>query len=270
MSVPLISYHQHAPLLTAEDERTLAQAIEAGRAAADRIADGIERADDHDLAEEGVAAKAAFVEANIRLVLSTARSFHTPSHVDRNDVIQDGILGLERAVDRFDWRKGYKFSTYATWWIRQGMQRGLENTGSTIRIPAHRNSELRVALATSVDASEELPEHLRKIAAITTVDSLDRVGDETQQSLADSLACADDGPDVVVEHAVDRDAIEQLLDTLDPTTRSIVERRFGFGDRSPQTYAALAREFGMSHESVRRRVIKALTTLRPRAEAIAA
>lgn len=185
-------------------------------------------------------------------------------------MIQDGIVGLERAVDRFDWRKGYKFSTYATWWIRQSMQRGLENTGSTIRIPAHRNSELRVALATSVNDGEDLPEHLQRIAAITTLDSIDRTGDETQQTLAESLACGNDGPDVAAEHAVDRDAIKQLLDSLEPTTRQIIERRFGFGDEPPQTYAALARSFDMSHESVRRRVIKALATLRPRAEAMAA
>jgi len=270
MSVPAISHFQSAPLLSAEDERDLAQTIERGRAAAQRLSDGGGLDGDQHLVQDGAVAKQTFVESNIRLVLSTARSFRTPSHVDRNDVIQDGILGLERAVDRFDWRKGYKFSTYATWWIRQSMQRGFENTGSTIRIPAHRSSELRVALATAKAGVDELPEALRRVAAITTLDSIDRVTDDSQQSLTDSLASNDDGPDVMMERSIDRDAVLCLLDDLDPVTRQIVEQRFGFGQEPPQTYAALAVRFEMSHESVRRRVIKALTHLRPRATALAA
>lgn len=274
MSVPSISHFQRAALLTAEDERLLAQRIELGREAALRIESGTGQCDDTALVKDGFRAKHAFVEANVRLVLSTARSFRTPAHVDRNDVIQDGIVGLEKAVDRFDWRKGYKFSTYATWWIRQGMQRGLENTGATIRIPAHRNSELRVALATSEGGHADLPPHLQKIAALTSIDSIDRAigasGDESSQSVADLMASADEGPDVLVEHSSDLSAVQQLLESLDDTTRAIIEHRFGFDDRQPQTYAAIAETFNMSHESVRRRVLKALTRLRPDAEALAA
>lgn len=274
MPVPSITHFQRAALLTAQDERQLAQAIEAGRDAHLRIEAGDELVGDATLVSEGTTAKHAFVEANVRLVLSTARSFRTPPHVDRNDVIQDGIVGLERAVDRFDWRKGYKFSTYATWWIRQGMQRGLENTAATIRIPAHRNTELRVALATSERGHADLPSHLQKIAALTSIDSIDRSvtmsGDETGQSMADLVACAEEGPDVLHEHSSDFSAVHHLLDTLDDTTRAIIEHRFGFGDHQPQTYAAIAKSFSMSHESVRRRVIRALTLLRPDAEAMAA
>ena len=275
MSVPSISHHQRAALLTAEDERSLAHRIEVGRQAMDRIRTGTAQPTDHQLAARGRQAKLQFVESNIRLVISTARSFRTPAHVDRNDVIQDGIIGLERAVDGFDWRKGYKFSTYATWWIRQSMQRGLENTGATIRIPAHRNSELRVALATSSAGLDDLPEHLRKIAALSSIDSIDRTindwsGNDGQQHVADSLASIDDGPDLLTEQSLDRAAVHQLLERLDPTTRSIMEQRFGFGDQPPQTYAAMASRFDMSHESIRRRVLHALATLRPAAEALAA
>lgn len=275
MSVPRISHFQRAALLNTEDERNLARRIEAGRAAGLRVESGNQLPGDASLIAKGTKAKHEFVEANVRLVLSTARSFRTPPHVDRNDVIQDGIIGLEKAVDRFDWRKGYKFSTYATWWIRQGMQRGLENTGSTIRIPAHRNSELRVALATSEGSHADLPPHLQKIAALTSIDSIDRSigsspGDESSLSVADFIACDDEGPAVLVEQSSDFSAAHRLLDSLDDTTRSIIEHRFGFGDRQPQTYAAIAESFGMSHESVRRRVIKALTLLRPDAEAMAA
>jgi len=274
MSVPSISHFQSAALLTADDERDLAQRIELGREAGHRIESGEERVDDADLVADGIRARHRFIEANVRLVLSTARSFRTPPHVDRNDVIQDGILGLERAVDRFDWRKGYKFSTYATWWIRQGMQRGLENTAATIRIPAHRNSELRVALATSEGGHAELPPHLQKIAALTSIDSIDRPaglnGDDNKQSMADLMACDSEGPDVLVEQSSDCSAVHHLLESLDDTTRGIIEHRFGFGERPPQTYAAIAESFNMSHESVRRRVLKALTVLRPDAEALAA
>jgi RNA polymerase primary sigma factor len=274
MSVPSISHFQRAALLTADDERDLAQRIELGREAGHRIETGGERCGDVALVAAGVKAKHAFVEANVRLVLSTARSFRTPPHVDRNDVIQDGIIGLEKAVDRFDWRKGYKFSTYATWWIRQGMQRGLENTAATIRIPAHRNSELRVALATSERGHADLPPHLQKIAAMTAIDSIDRPvgsnGEDSNQSMADLVVCSEEGPDVLVEQSSDFSAVHDLLESLDDTTRQIIEHRFGFGDRPPQTYAAIAKSFGMSHESVRRRVLKALTMLRPDAEALAA
>lgn len=274
MPVPSISHFQRAALLTADDERDLAQRIEHGREAAHRIESGGERLGDAALVTAGLKAKHAFIEANVRLVLSSARSFRTPPHVDRNDVIQDGIVGLEKAVDRFDWRKGYKFSTYATWWIRQGMQRGLENTAATIRIPAHRNSELRVALATSEGGHADLPPHLQKIAALTTIDSIDRsagpAGDETNQSMADLMVCNDEGPDVLAEQSNDFSAVHHLLESLDETTRAIIEARFGFGDRPPQTYATIAQTFEMSHESVRRRVLKTLTALRPDAEALAA
>ncbi len=104
MPVPSISHFQRAALLTAEDERALAQRIETGREASHRGGAGDERLDDPALIADGIKAKHTFVEANVRLVLSTARSFRAPNHVDRNDVIQDGIVGLEKAVDRFDWR----------------------------------------------------------------------------------------------------------------------------------------------------------------------
>ena len=275
MTLPSITHRQRVALLTAEDERELAKRIELGRAARERIIGGNEEPLDHGVAAEGHRAKQHFVESNVRLVISTARSFRAPAHVDRNDVIQDGMVGLERAVDRFDWRKGYKFSTYATWWIRQGMQRGLENTGATIRIPAHRNSELRVALATTTSGLDELPEHLRRVAELSAIDSIDRpTGDRSsgdgQQCVGDFLPSGDDGPDLLTEQSFDRDSVHQLLACLDPRTRSIIEQRFGFGDQPPQTYAAIAGRFDMSHESVRRRVLRALTELRPAAEALAA
>ncbi|NNK92570.1 MAG: sigma-70 family RNA polymerase sigma factor, partial [Acidimicrobiia bacterium] len=103
-------------LLTATEEVELAKVIEAGRDAEARLDDGAERPGDGKLVRDGLRARKRFLESNVRLVLSVASKMKVPAHVDRQDVIQDGMLGLERAVTKFDWRRGYKFSTYATWW----------------------------------------------------------------------------------------------------------------------------------------------------------
>ena len=131
--------HDRRALLTADDERVLAKAIEAGRRAAQRVADGCADVGDEQLIIDGENARHHFIEANVRLVQSIANKFNVPMHLDRDDLVQDGMIGLDKAVDKFDWRRGYKFSTYATWWIRQAIQRGLEASATTIRIPGHRS-----------------------------------------------------------------------------------------------------------------------------------
>ena len=112
-------------LLTAADERHLAKAIEAGRRARRRLDAGGGHDGDPELVVEGDQARSHFIEANLRLVQSIANKFSLPPHLDREDLVQDGMIGLDKAVEKFDWRRGYKFSTYATWWIRQSIQRGL-------------------------------------------------------------------------------------------------------------------------------------------------
>jgi DNA-directed RNA polymerase sigma subunit (sigma70/sigma32) len=111
--------HDHRALLSAADERWLAQAIEAGRAASGRLECGVDEEGDSALVAEGERARQHFIEANVRLVQSIANRFSVPSALERDDLVQDGMIGLEKAVEKFDWRRGYKFSTYATWWIRQ-------------------------------------------------------------------------------------------------------------------------------------------------------
>ena len=157
-------------LLTAAEEIELARAIDAARAADERIQAGEQEPGDRQLVRAGAEAKTRFIESNLRLVISIAAQFKVGSHVDRDDLIQDGMLGLDKAVERFDPDKGFRFSTYATWWIRQSIQRGLEVTGSSIRIPAHRASELRML----GDAEPELHSPLASAAAARYVDSLDR------------------------------------------------------------------------------------------------
>jgi RNA polymerase nonessential primary-like sigma factor len=126
-------------LLTAEDEVRLAKTIEAGRAAQERLDAGVddkaERAELERQVREGQAAFDHFVAANLRLVVSVASQFSKRSTLDLGELIQEGNLGLLRAVEKFDWRRGYKFSTYATWWIRQAIQRGVAGSERTIRLP---------------------------------------------------------------------------------------------------------------------------------------
>src|SRR3954453_12709954 len=123
------------PLLTAEDERELSRVIEAGRAAADELANGKGRLPLKTGGASAAGAKDRFTRSTLRLVVSIARRYPLPQGMDLLDLIQEGNLGLEHAVDKFDWRRGFKFSTYATFWIRQAIGRALDQKASLIRIP---------------------------------------------------------------------------------------------------------------------------------------
>jgi len=131
------------PLLTAEDERVLSRAIEKGREAATKSAAGDKTVAVKRDIREAARAKDRFIRANLRLVVSIARRYPLPQGMDLLDLIQEGNLGLEHAVDKFDWRRGFKFSTYATFWIRQAIGRALDQKASLIRIPGDRSASLR-------------------------------------------------------------------------------------------------------------------------------
>ena len=254
-------YQQTTPLLTAGDEVELAQAIEAGRDAQERIDQGHLEPGDPGVAAAGRRAKDDFVQANVRLVLSIASHTRIPTHVDRQDVIQDGMIGLNTAVERFDWRRGYKFSTYGTWWIRQAIQRGLEHTATSVRIPSHKASELRSTLAVDPDAVTRSPS-LQSAVRFSTVDSLERVVVDAL-TVGDGIAGEDETPDDVIASISDHHAAHRLVDHLDPTSRAMVIERFGLDGAEPRTYTAMAHERGVTPEAVRRRVLRALQTLRP-------
>src|SRR2546423_1628822 len=134
------------PLLTAEEERSLSRVIEAGHEAAERIAAGETGTELARAVTDAAAAKDRFIRANLRLVVSIARRYPLPQGMDLGDLVQEGNLGLEHAVDKFDWRRGFKFSTYATFWIRQAIGRALDQKASLVRLPGDRSASLRAAL----------------------------------------------------------------------------------------------------------------------------
>jgi RNA polymerase primary sigma factor len=257
-------------LLSADDERALAQAIEAGRSARARLLDGGAIDGDVELVAEGERARHHFIEANVRLVQSIANKFNVPIHLDREDIVQDGMIGLEKAVEKFDWRRGYKFSTYATWWIRQAIQRGLEASATTIRIPGHRSRELRNAVADAVASGGRLDDDLAKIDMLTQLESMDRPIGDGLDTLGTLVAGDDEGPDEAAERSVTRQRVGALLEHLDETSAYAVAARFGLRGHEPATFTTIAAELGVTPQAVRRRVERAMVKLRSHAEPIAA
>jgi len=262
--------HDHRALLTAADERWLAQAIEEGRSARTRLARGTGAPGDAELVKEGERARHHFIEANVRLVQSIANRFSVPAHLDREDIVQDGMIGLEKAVEKYDWRRGYKFSTYATWWIRQSIQRGLEASATTIRIPGHRTRELRNAVVASTTTGGRLDDELAMIDMLSQPESMDRPIGDGPDTLGTLVASDDEGPDEAAERNVAREQIDALLEHLDHTSAFAVAARFGLRGHEPATFAVIAEQLGVTPQAVRRRVERAIAKLRTHAEPIAA
>src|SRR5215218_2538855 len=156
------------PLLTADEERELSKAIEAGQRAARKLAHGADDALAQMAVCSAAAAKDRFIRANLRLVVSVARRYPLPPSMELLDLIQEGNLGLEHAVDKFDWRKGFKFSTYATFWIRQAIGRALDQKASLVRLPGDRSASLRAALRQASGDGDELDEEHARLHRLTT------------------------------------------------------------------------------------------------------
>jgi RNA polymerase primary sigma factor len=272
------------PLLTASDEVRLAQAIERGRVADEALARGllgdVEREELQDLVRQGNAAREALTDANLRLVVSVARRYSNRG-VPLIDLIQEGNLGLLRAVEKFDWRRGFKFSTYATWWIRQAVSRAIADDGRTIRIPVHlydvvnrmarisaqlhqelgrepTDEELGAALQISVERIRELSRVLPQPISLDLF-----VGDDQDTRLSDVVA--DDNAtslEWAAEQRLLADQIRDTLLTLTPRERRVIERRFGLGDDADETLTAIGREIGVTRERIRQIEATALRKLR--------
>jgi RNA polymerase primary sigma factor len=255
------------PLLTAMEERELSQTIEKGQEALKRIEQGEKRTAELDRAIRNAArAKDRFIRANLRLVVSVARRYPLPPGMELLDLIQEGNLGLEHAVDKFDWRKGFKFSTYATFWIRQAIGRALDQKASLVRLPGDRSASLRAALRQVAGDGDELDDEHARLYRLTTPTSLDRtIGDDDSSELVDLLPDANPGPEQEVVNRVDEQMVTSLLDVLDPRARYAVEQRFGLHDGRKRSYREVGEELGVTAEAARRLVKRAVNAVREEA-----
>jgi RNA polymerase primary sigma factor len=272
------------PLLTKEDEIELSQAYEAGLAARaklkDLAPDDTDRAGLQVTADLGERARRKMIESNLRLVVSIARRF-SATGLPLGDLVQEGNLGLLRAVEKFDWRKGFKFSTYATWWIRQAIARGAADRGArAIRLPVHvdeqvgrlRRTQTRLhevlgreptveELAVELDMPLDKVHRLLDTAqAITSLDT--PIGDDgaaLQDFLEDSSAI---GPDELAVEAVGREALEQVLGALPDRERQVLVLRFGLDSGTPRTLEEVGAIMGFSRERARQVERDALAALR--------
>ena len=263
-------------LLNAADERMLAQQIEAGHAASQRLETGetLTAAQKRHIRNEistAAAARDRFIRANLRLVVSIARRYPLPPAMELLDLIQEGNLGLEHAVEKFDWRKGFKFSTYATFWIRQAIGRALDQKASLVRLPSDRSASLRAALRASSGDTDGLDDEHAWLQRISTPTSLDRsVGDDGDSTLVDLVADNKPGPEAEIIDQNEKELVVGLLGNLDARARLAVERRFGLGDGEKRSYREVGEELGVTAEAARRLVKRAVNDLREDAERIVA
>jgi RNA polymerase primary sigma factor len=183
--------------------------------------------------------------------------------MDLLDLVQEGNLGLEHAVDKFDWRKGFKFSTYATFWIRQSIGRALDQKASLVRLPGDRSAALRAALRNVSGDGDSLDDANAELHRLTTPTSLDRcIGDDDSNELVDMLADRHAGPEDMLLDQEHSEWLTSLLEILDPRARSAVEQRFGLHDGQRRSYREVGEDLGITAEAARRLVKRAMGTVR--------
>jgi len=273
------------PLLNAEQEVELAKRIEAGLFAEEKLAEGRgtlrpdARGDLEWIADDGRRAKNHLLEANLRLVVSLAKRY-TGRGMLFLDLIQEGNLGLIRAVEKFDYTKGYKFSTYATWWIRQAITRAIADQARTIRIPVHMvetiNKMARIQRQLHQDLGREaMPEEIAREMGLSRerVAEIQRIAQEPvslqspigeeDSDLGDFIEDADAVvPMEAAAFIMLQEQLEDVLDSLSLREQRIIQLRFGLTDGHPRTLEEVGREFGVTRERIRQIESKTLAKLR--------
>ena len=274
-------------LLTKDDEVRLAKAIEAGKEAQVELAEQektlspTKKRELKRAAKEGETAERAFVQSNLRLVVSIAKKYQA-SGLPLLDLIQEGNLGLMHAVEKFDWRKGFKFSTYATWWIRQAITRGIANTGRTIRLPVHAGDTLarlqkarsrlelkfgRTATLAELAKEVEMPEDkvteaLRFAAEpLSLSEPLREDGDAELGDVVEDRSA--ESPFETAATALLPEEIQRLLAPLDEREREILRLRFGLGGSGEgRTLEEVGEHFNLTRERIRQIEARAMSKLR--------
>lgn len=272
------------PLLTAEEEVSLAKRMEKGRESREELSDGIEDWDEREKllwnVRDGQAAQEHLIKANSRLVVSVAKKY-VGRGVPFLDLIQEGNIGLIRAVKKFDYRRGYKFSTYATWWIRQAVTRAIADQGRTIRVPVHMYEQINRLTRTSRQlvqelgrdpTTEEIADELgvtpRKVEHIMRVSqrplSLEMpVGEEEDSYLGDFIEDEDaDAPSEAAGQQLLREVIDEIFQSLTPREVRILQLRFGLVDGYCYTLEEVGKKFGVTRERIRQIEAQALSRLR--------
>jgi RNA polymerase primary sigma factor len=271
-------------LLTAEQEVELAQMIETGEQAGEKLEEGSFSGKKEEIElrrqeRKGREAKDAFLTANLRLVVANARRYANTSGIDFLDLIQEGNLGLIRAVEKFDWRKGFKFSTYATWWIRQAITRAIADKSRTVRIPVHLHDTLAAVRAAQASLKAELgrdpkPEEIAEEAGVTvdkvelalgvadTVSLEQPVGEDGAQ-LGDFIEDEDAADPVQITEEMDvANSLRKSIDRLPQREGRILALRYGFYDGVPRTLEEIGEEFNLTRERIRQLEKLALCRLR--------